>query len=202
MKRASSHSPSEPKASASTTAAARLMACICERDFMSPCIICPPSSGKIGSRFSRVHQQLTSIRKKNSATTNGEHPGNSTAGMTPRAEYTAIRLPMVKSPTYRQSSPYASTPTSREERGPAAVITTPCMRVSRAVSFVQSPPSQARYTQGKPPPSLRPTRACPISCASRTTKADTMKSSDNMSSRALVAKNARPSMARVSQSVG
>ncbi len=198
----SSHIPIEPKASANTTAAPRLMACICGRDFMSPCIICPPSSGNIGSRFSKVHQQLTSIRKQNSAITSGEHPGSSTAGIIPRAEYAAIRVPMVKSPTYKQSSPYASTPTSREESGPAAVITTPCMRVSRAVSFVQSPPSQARYTQGYPPPSLRPTRACPISCASRTTKADTMKSSDNISSSALAAKNARPSIARVSQSVG
>ena len=202
MKTDSSHKPSVAKVTVRPTATARLIPCICRRERMSPCIICPPSSGKTGNRLSNVHQQHISMRKKKKNMASGGNCCTDSIGIYPSINLLPQSAATAKSPMYRPRAAYAARPSNVDASGPAAVISTPCMRVKRAVSFVQSPPIQARYTSGRPPPRALPTSACPISCTRRQTKPAMMNSITHSASTRLVMQNARPRNARVSQSVG
>ena len=83
MKMQSNHRCATTEKPATATAVTRLMLCTRLGDFMRPCIICPPSSGKTGSRFRRVHQQLTSMRKKNRNIASGGYDSTASAGIYP-----------------------------------------------------------------------------------------------------------------------
>ena len=95
----SSQAPSTADTAVITTADARLIAYTWLPDFMSPCIICPPSSGKMGNIFSTVHQQLISMRKKKRNMVSAGYVSTASAGRAPKAKQVAYTVPTAKLPT-------------------------------------------------------------------------------------------------------
>ena len=87
MNKQAIHIPNTLNTRERVTATYKLTLCIKRGERISPCMICPPSKGKIGSRFRTVHQKETAIILQKNTRGIYENSNNDSPGITLNKKY-------------------------------------------------------------------------------------------------------------------